>query len=59
MNVFLVNAVVPAPQACDAGRRSPTAFGWLQVCTVSSFSALIFCLLFHQGKSKGEKVLLG
>jgi hypothetical protein len=26
---------------------------------LSSFAALIFCLLFHQGKSKREKVIAG
>jgi hypothetical protein len=30
MNVLLVYTVAPAPQACDAGRRSPITFACLQ-----------------------------
>jgi hypothetical protein len=36
----------------EPARRSPAAFTFLQAYDLSDLSALIFCLLFHQGKSK-------
>jgi hypothetical protein len=38
----------------ELARRSPAAFTFLQAYDLSDLSALIFCLLFHQGKSKKE-----
>jgi hypothetical protein len=39
----------------EPARRSPAAFTFLQAYDLSGLSALIFCLLFHQGKSKERK----
>ena len=59
-NIALGKGQTPCPSAGSPGLPPvATKASWLQVCTLSSFSALIFCLLFHQGKSKREKVIAG
>jgi hypothetical protein len=41
------------------GGRQGDTFNFLQAYELSDLSALIFCLLFHQGKSKRQKVIAG